>query len=107
MPDFKAVYTTPAGSPPYITTYARGHENKTQVSVTLYDGLGRERQSQEEAVGGGRLITDTLYNSSGEVWQSNNAYFATGKPSSELFTPLADTAIPNMTRYVYDGMAGC
>ncbi|GAB7048336.1 ricin-type beta-trefoil lectin domain protein [Catenuloplanes indicus] len=104
LPDFKAVYTTPAGSPPYVTTYTRGHENKTQVSVTLYDGLGRERQSQEEAVGGGRLITDTLYNSSGEVWQSNNAYFATGKPEGSLFTPLADTAIPNMTRYTYDGM---
>ncbi len=104
VPDFAATYTTPAGKPPYITTSSRGHENRVETSVTLFDGLGRERQSQEQATGGGRLITDTLYNNSGEVWQTNNAYFAEGKPTGELFTPLADTAVPNATRYTYDGL---
>ncbi len=104
VPDFAATYTTPAGKPPYITTSSRGHENRVETSVTLFDGLGRERQSQEQATGGGRLITDTLYNTSGEVWQTNNAYFAEGKPAGELFTPLADTAVPNATRYTYDGL---
>ncbi|MEV0152205.1 RHS repeat-associated core domain-containing protein [Micromonospora sp. NPDC050686] len=104
MPDFKAEYATPVGKPPYVTTFSRGHDNKIQTSVTLYDGLGRERQSQDEATGGGRLITDTLYNSSGEVWQTNNAYFAEGSPVGTLFTPLADTAVPNATRYTYDGL---
>ncbi|WP_432151355.1 ricin-type beta-trefoil lectin domain protein [Streptomyces sp. bgisy029] len=104
VPDFAATYTTPAGKPPYITTSSRGHENRVETSVTLFDGLGRERQSQEQATGGGRLITDTLYNTSGEVWQTNNAYFADGKPTGELFTPLADTAVPNATRYTYDGL---
>ncbi|HEX5594986.1 MAG TPA: sugar-binding protein, partial [Micromonosporaceae bacterium] len=104
VPDFRAEYSIPVGKPPYITTRTRGHENRIQTSVTIYDGLGRERQSQEEAIGGGRLITDTLYNSSGEVWQTNNAYFADGTPSGKLFTPLADTAVPNATRYTYDGL---
>ncbi|WP_240110031.1 ricin-type beta-trefoil lectin domain protein [Streptomyces sp. MUM 203J] len=110
VPDFRAAYTIPENDPgqdrkpPYVTTYMRGHENRVETAVTLYDGLGRERQSQETATGGGRLITDTLYNSSGEVWQTNNAYFAEGKPSGELFTPLADTAVPNATRYTYDGL---
>lgn len=104
VPDFRAEYAIPAGKPPYITTHSRGHDNRVEVAVTLYDGLGRERQSQEEATGGGRLITDTLYNSSGEVWQTNNAYYADGTPSGKLFTPLADTAVPNATRYAYDGL---
>ncbi|MEO3744764.1 ricin-type beta-trefoil lectin domain protein [Plantactinospora sp. B5E13] len=104
VPDFRAEYAVPAGKPPYITTFSRGHENRVQTSVTIYDGLGRERQSQVEAVGGGRLITDTLYNSSGEVWQTNNAYLADGSPVGTLFTPLADTAVPNATRYTYDGL---
>ncbi|MFI5759282.1 ricin-type beta-trefoil lectin domain protein, partial [Streptomyces sp. NPDC051569] len=109
-PDFKAAYTLPKydpenpGKPPYITTYARGHENRIEKSVTLYDGLGRERQTQEEADGGGHLITDTLYNSSGEVWQTNNAYLTHDAIPGELFTPLADTAVPNITRYTYDGL---
>ncbi|WP_238323859.1 ricin-type beta-trefoil lectin domain protein [Salinispora pacifica] len=104
VPDFRAEYATPAGKPPYITTFARGHEGRIETSVTLYDGMGRERQSQTEAVGGGRLITDTLYNSSGEVWQTRNAYPADGSPIGQLFTPLADTAVPNATRYTYDGL---
>ncbi|NBE81921.1 ricin-type beta-trefoil lectin domain protein [Micromonospora rubida] len=107
-PDFRAEYATPPGKPPYVTTFSRGHENRMQTSVTLYDGLGRERQSQEEATGGGRLITDTLYNSSGEVWQTNNAYLAGGGPTGTLFTPLADpenpVGVPNATRYTYDGL---
>ncbi|MGC4814283.1 putative adhesin [Micromonospora sp. DT228] len=104
VPDFKAEYATRPGKPPYITTFSRGHEGKVQTAVTLYDGLGRERQSQEQATGAGRLITDTLYGSSGEVWQTNNAYFADGSPVGTLFTPLADTAVPNATRYTYDGL---
>ncbi|MFF7182277.1 ricin-type beta-trefoil lectin domain protein [Streptomyces sp. NPDC008121] len=116
VPDFRAVYTIPKPEvdpedpdreirkPPYVSTYARGYEDRIETSVTLYDGLGRERQSQEEADGGGRLITDTLYNSAGEVWQTNNAYLNAGAPTGELFTPLADTAIPNITRYAYDGL---
>ncbi|WP_246563988.1 polymorphic toxin-type HINT domain-containing protein [Streptomyces roseirectus] len=111
VPDFRAVYTIPVPNaqreetkPPYVTAYTRGHENRVEKSVTLYDGLGRERQTQEEADGGGHLITDTLYNSSGEIWQTNNAYFTLEAKPGELFTPLADTVVPNITRYTYDGL---
>ncbi|MGW0467744.1 ricin-type beta-trefoil lectin domain protein [Streptomyces sp. NPDC003027] len=117
VPDFRAVYTIPKPEsdpddptleirkPPFVTTYARGHEDRIETSVTLYDGLGRERQTQEEATGGrGHLVTDTLYNSSGEVFQTNNAYLTYEAKPGELFTPLADTAIPNITRYTYDGL---
>jgi RHS repeat-associated protein len=104
VPDFRAEYAVPAGKPPYVTTFTRGHDDRIQTSVTIYDGLGRTRQTQEEAIGGGRLITDTLYNTSGEVWQSNNAYLADGSPVGTLFTPSADTTVPNATRYTYDGL---
>lgn len=117
VPDFRAEYVMPAEEtdpddpnggkirkPPYVTTYARGYEDRIEKSVTIYDGLGRERQSQEEADGGGRLITDTLYNKAGEVYQTNNAYLNEDEPSGQLFTPLADTAVPNITRYTYDGL---
>ncbi|MEU5088957.1 ricin-type beta-trefoil lectin domain protein [Streptomyces sp. NPDC021356] len=109
VPDFHAVYTVPKykegedRKPSYVTTSSRGYNGRIETSVTLYDGLGRERQTQEEADGGGRLITDTLYNSSGEVWQTNNAYLTYDSEPGELFTPLADTAVPNITRYTYDG----
>ncbi|MDR7273632.1 RHS repeat-associated protein [Catenuloplanes atrovinosus] len=104
VPDFEAVYNTQPKQVPNVITYTRGHDNKLQTAVTFFDGLGRERQSQEEAVGGGRLITDTLYNGSGEVWQTNNAYYSTKAPEPTLFSPESDTLVPNATRYTYDGL---
>lgn len=109
VPDFRAVYTIPEykegeeRKPSYVTTYTRGYNNRIETSVTVYDGLGRERQTQEEADGGGYLITDTLYNSSGEVWQTNNAYLTYEAKLGELFSPVSDTVVPNITRYTYDG----
>ena len=117
VPDFRAVYTIPPEEadaedpdikirrPPYVTTYTRGYEDRIETSVTLYDGLGRERQTQEEADNdSGWLITDTLYNTSGEVYQTNNAYLTQEAKPGELFTPVTDTAVPNITRYTYDGL---
>lgn len=117
VPDFRAVYTIPAEEtdpddantkirkPPYVTTYTRGYQDRVETSVTLYDGLGRERQSQEEADNdSGWLITDTLYNNSGDVYQTNNAYLTDEAKPGELFTPVSDTAVPNITRYTYDGL---
>ncbi|GAQ74628.1 endo-1,4-beta-xylanase A precursor [Streptomyces turgidiscabies] len=117
VPDFRAVYTIPAEEtdpadpnikirkPPYVTSYARGYENRVETSVTLYDGLGRERQTQEEADNdGGWLITDTLYNTSGEVYQTNNAYLTDEARPGELFIPVSDVTVPNITRYTYDGL---
>lgn len=117
VPDFRAVYTVPPEEtdsedpnikirkPPYVSTYTRGYENRVETSVTLYDGLGRERQTQEEADNdSGWLITDTLYNSSGDVYQTNNAYLTQEAKPGELFTPVSDIAVPNITRYAYDGL---
>ncbi|MFE0773814.1 polymorphic toxin-type HINT domain-containing protein [Streptomyces sp. NPDC058861] len=117
VPDFRAVYTIPEEEtspddpavkirkPPFVTTFTRGPDDRIERSVTIYDGLGRERQTQEEATGGrGHLITDTLYNSAGEVYRTNNAYLTHEAKPGELFTPDADTAIPNTTKYTYDGL---
>ncbi|WP_344266606.1 sugar-binding protein, partial [Streptomyces sodiiphilus] len=102
VPDIRISYTIKAGEPPAITTRHRAHDGAVQTSTTIYDGLGRERQTQSPAVGGGRLITDIIYNGSGEVRESRNAYVAEGKPDATLFAP--ETAVPNATRYTYDGL---
>ncbi|MGW4160250.1 ricin-type beta-trefoil lectin domain protein [Streptomyces sp. NPDC004788] len=117
VPDFRAVYTVPAEEtdptdsnikirkPPYVTTYSRGYEDRIEQSVTLYDGLGRERQTQEQADNdAGWMITDTLYDGTGEVYQTNNAYLTQDATPGQLFTPVSDLQIPNITRYSYDGL---
>ncbi|MGJ3559764.1 hypothetical protein ACR6C2_17945 [Streptomyces sp. INA 01156] len=75
-----------------------------ESSTTIYDGLGRERQTQTPAVGGGRLITDTLHNSAGQVRYTRNAYYMEKDPGTELVVPASESLVPNATSYTYDGL---
>ena len=70
------------------------------TSWLLYDGLLRPRQTQNPAPGGGRIITDTLFNSLGQTVQTNSAYFNAGSPGGTLFTPTG--AVPGRTLSTYD-----
>ncbi|MFD3542997.1 ricin-type beta-trefoil lectin domain protein [Streptomyces sp. NPDC058662] len=73
-------------------------------SVTIYDGRLRPRQTQTDALGTGRLITDTLYNANGTVRQTNNGYYAEGSPDEKIFVPETDSHVPNSTVTAYDGL---
>ncbi|WP_460068204.1 ricin-type beta-trefoil lectin domain protein [Streptomyces sp. YKOK-I1] len=79
-------------------------DGKYEKSTAIYDGLGRERQTQTPAVDGGRLITDTLHNSAGQVRYTRNAYYMEGDPGTELVVPASESLVPNATAYTYDGL---
>ncbi|WP_407566767.1 RHS repeat-associated core domain-containing protein [Polymorphospora sp. A560] len=74
----------------YLTTY------------TLYDGLLRERQVQEQAPGGGRIVTDTHHDSRGLVVRESDPYPADGAPATSVHL-VADAAVPALNVTVYDG----
>ena len=80
-------HLNPAGN--YLTTYE------------LFDGLMRERQTQEPAVGGGRVLTDTYYDTAGEMTKANGEYYNTDAPGTTLFNPQ-DNDIASQTLYRYD-----
>ncbi|WP_328876324.1 polymorphic toxin-type HINT domain-containing protein [Streptomyces sp. NBC_00287] len=103
-PSAKFTYDTTIGQPVSITTESLNDAGEYESATVIYDGLGRERQKQEPAVGGGRLITDILYSANGTIKQTNNAYFATGEPSAQLFVLDSDYQVPNATLYAYDGL---
>ncbi|MFE5676933.1 polymorphic toxin-type HINT domain-containing protein [Streptomyces erythrochromogenes] len=73
-------------------------------SIAIYDGLLRPRQTQTEAHGGGRLVTDTLYNANGAVKETKNGYHAEGDLSAEIFVPESITEVPSSTEIAYDGL---
>jgi hypothetical protein len=52
-------------APTVVTTSALGPNGNYKTSHALYDGLLRTRQTQVPAPGGGRLLTDTRYDSHG------------------------------------------
>ncbi|MGP2443117.1 hypothetical protein, partial [Streptomyces sp. JW3] len=64
-PSARFTYDTTIGQPVSVTTESLTDDGDYDVSTVIYDGLGRERQKQDPAVGGGRLITDILYSANG------------------------------------------
>ncbi|MCX5397482.1 polymorphic toxin-type HINT domain-containing protein [Streptomyces sp. NBC_00102] len=103
-PSVKFEYSTEEGQPVSVTSSTlkddgSGYDN----SIVLYDGLGRERQRQEPAVGDGRLITDTIYSANGTIARTNNGYYAEGEPQPVMYEVDSDFKIPNATLYKYDG----
>ncbi|MGW4624247.1 ricin-type beta-trefoil lectin domain protein [Streptomyces sp. NPDC004592] len=98
-------YDTAVGKPAAVTTSTLRDNGTYANAVTIYDGLGRPRQSQSDAVGGGRIVTDTLYNAAGTVRRTNNGYYADGEPATTLLELESSFNVPNATVNTYDGQS--
>jgi RHS repeat-associated protein len=72
------------------------------TSYVLYDSFLRKRQTQQPSpVGGGRVITDTFYDTVGRVSLAYGAYYNSSPPGGDLVQPQS-SLVPNQTREVYD-----
>lgn len=100
-----------ANAPTTVLSQALMNDDHYTSSYTIYDGLGRVRQTQSTAPGtiGGRLVTDALFDSHG--WQTKTSapyYTDDGGPSGALFLPNGgvnpDSKIPAQTVQVFDGL---
>lgn len=79
-----------AASSGYLTSYA------------LFDGQLRQRETQSPAEGGGRLVTETFYDTRGLPYLEFQPYFTGGAPAPALFT-TTPTQVPAETVTSYDG----
>ena len=70
---------------------------------TLFDGLLRPRQSQQRSGSGGRLLTDTFYDSAGRKVKTFGEYHTSGTAGPDLVTATERVFVPNQTRTEYDG----
>jgi RHS repeat-associated protein len=89
-------------APTTVTTTKIGPNGTDVTGNTLYDGLLRIRQVQVPAIGGGRLLTDTRYDSQGRTWKSTQPYFNDANVDTTLWV-ASDNEIPGHTRALYDG----
>ncbi|MEV4560294.1 RHS repeat-associated core domain-containing protein [Kitasatospora sp. NPDC049285] len=75
------------------------------TSYSINDSLGRVRQTQAPTPKGGRLITESFYDSRGWVRKKNNAYWdPNNSPSLSVASVPQDSTIPNQSVPTYDGM---
>ncbi|WP_371779023.1 RHS repeat domain-containing protein [Streptosporangium subroseum] len=97
-------YATSVTIPTAVTEKALLEDGSYQTSITLYDGLLRERQTQKDAHNGGRLVEDTFYDSHGRSWKTNSTYWNSAAPAASLLS-VADNLVPAQTVSEYDGQS--
>ncbi|MFJ8189393.1 polymorphic toxin-type HINT domain-containing protein [Streptomyces sp. NPDC096094] len=100
----QATATSSRTSPAAVTTKTVKDDGSYASSVTIYDGLLRPVQTQNEAHGPGRIITDTSYDDHGRTSIVTSGYLAADQPTATLFQPKSTTLIPSYVKTQYDGM---
>ena len=101
-PTVETSYSISATNPSWVKTRTKTGSGYA-TTFTLYDGLGRERQTQVESPGGGTITTDTWYDSRGDRSTVNNKYYVANAPDGVLRIPTL--AVPSSTIYEYDAFA--
>ena len=72
-----------------------------ETEYELYDGFMRPRQKQEPAPGGGRMVTDTIYDSRGLEIKENGPYYNDAPPGTDVLI-VDEALLPAQTLTVYD-----
>ncbi|MEV0036561.1 polymorphic toxin-type HINT domain-containing protein [Streptomyces sp. NPDC050804] len=99
-----AVATATETKPAAVTVKSLKDDGGYSSQVTIYDGLAREVQTQTEAHGAGRIITDTKYDDHGLVWEKSGGYLARGEPTTKPFARISETLVPSKIKTRYDGL---
>ncbi|MGH3646393.1 MAG: hypothetical protein ACRDTM_04335 [Micromonosporaceae bacterium] len=104
-PNIKFGYTMSRTAPDVVTTEELRNNGSYTPSYVFYDGWQRPRQTQRPAPGaaGGRMITDTVFDSHGWVLDNTGPYYHSSSPSASWFELYSDTQSPSQTRHSYDG----
>ncbi|PZF99891.1 sugar-binding protein, partial [Micromonospora deserti] len=85
-----------------ITTRSINARAGFDTSHALIDSLGRARQTQEPAHGGGRIITDSFYDAAGRMHRANSAYYNSGAIDLATIQSPLNADVPSQTQTLYD-----
>ena len=91
-----------ANKPNFVTTKAMQTNGTIETSYQLYDGLMRPKQTQEAAQGGGRIISDVVYDSRGLEVKENGPYHNPGAPVPDVVVEPDELRLPTQKITEYD-----
>lgn len=97
-------YAISATAASYVKSTKLNAAGGTISSYEIYDGMLRTRQTQSQSPSGGRIITESFYDSAGRLTMKFDAYHNTGTASGALVTTTDKVFVPNQKRLVYDGV---
>ncbi|WP_353505540.1 RHS repeat-associated core domain-containing protein [Verrucosispora sp. ts21] len=96
-------YQIRTNAPSVITTSRLNADGEYVRSYELFDGLMRQRQTQRPSPSGGRLLTESFYDTAGRASLKFDVYHASGTPGGTLLTATDKAFVPRQTRIAYDG----
>ncbi|MFI2209069.1 polymorphic toxin-type HINT domain-containing protein [Streptomyces sp. NPDC020141] len=96
-------YTVRRDNETIVTSRTLKDNGEYAVSYEILDGLLRERQTQDEAIGAGRIVNDTFYDTAGRAWKTNDGFYNDLEPKPELLQ-VGDNEVPSQSRTMFDGM---
>lgn len=102
--DYTFGYLISATAPSAITTKKLNQDNSYTTSVALFDALLRSRQTQAQTPTGGRLLTDTFYDSRGWAYKKNGAYWDGAQGPSATLVETTDPQVTNQDLITFDGL---
>ncbi|MER6391230.1 polymorphic toxin-type HINT domain-containing protein [Streptomyces sp. NPDC001523] len=101
-PNVTFSYNVSATAPSTVITKKLFEDGLMGTSVTFYDSLLRERQTQSDAIGVvGRTITDTFYDDHGRNHRSNAPYYNSQTANTTMFV-VPDNQVPSAAENDYD-----
>lgn len=97
-------YTLSATSVSGVVVNTLNDNNGYLTSASIEDSLGRTRQTQTHTPQGGRLISDTLYDSRGWAAKKNTNYWDSATTPAVALDSVADNQVADQDVYTYDGL---
>ncbi len=97
-------YAVSATAPTVVTSQRMNDALGYVTSKTLYDALLRVRQVQVPTPQGGRLVTDSFYDTRGWTWKSNTDYWDPGSSPGASIVTVADNVVHQQAVTAFDGL---
>ncbi|MFC8277126.1 RHS repeat-associated core domain-containing protein [Streptomyces sp. NPDC057271] len=103
-PNSRYAYHLSATQQSWVSTSTLKADGETyNTSYTIYDSLLRQLQTQTPTPQGGRLLTDTRYDSRGLAYETYADIFDTTSTPNGTYTRAEYGEAPSQTETVYDG----
>jgi RHS repeat-associated protein len=111
--NYTYAYTVSSTSVSGVVAKTMNDQGGYATTVTVLDSLGRTRQTQAMTPQGGRLITESFYDSRGWTWKKyNRLWDPNNTPALVLADPpppgpgqsVGDGVVPDYDKYVFNGL---
>jgi YD repeat-containing protein len=97
-------YQISATVPSAVTTKVLNDSVGYVTSTALFDAMLRPIQTQKPTPQGGRLVTNTFYDTRGWVWKTNNPWWDSKSAPNGTLVGVDDAQVPDQNVIAFDGV---